>query len=911
MSSGMSPEEPRRAERPSGRDLALRLAAVAVFTALGAYGLASPGSVLAGGAAWLGFLFFAASGWGYLVARAIRTSDVDLGLRIAWGLAAFLAVAGVLLAFGTAARASMRFLLALGWAGAAWREWASASPAWRCVHAMCGAARQRPALALLAGALGAVALFRVIAGAASLEHNVWDDDVGYLPLLERLVSIGDLNEPFSFRRMGAYGGQLLLQGLAAARGTTVNVNLIDEGLGFGLVLLLLVGHVRGLPRDANRGGRALPLALVTLLFLLLPDVGNNTASHFTGVLFFLALYRTTALFDRAAHLDGRVAARWLALAALTGAAAGTLRQNYLAVVSFFFFFALASRLATAARAGGWAAAWRAERRFWILAIAIGVVALIPWWIAAFASNHTFLFPFLGGTWNHGLTLKPSALTWAQELGYLAYAAIESEPLAIVAPLALLLLFARDRRASRPLSALFFATVASFLLLVHAFVGSDFASLWRYAFGAGLALTAIFVVEACHLGGDDDGDAEGDSARPVALPALGRWVLLAAVLLQLFVARQRAPQTYVAMAKGIDAALSVGRRGDPVARAERQRYRAMQAAIPAGQPVAVMLDDAAHLDYARNPIANLDTPGYSSLGAPGEQLPSFAGPEAVRRYFTAHGYRYLSFVRPDFSRYFYRRWYWLRELYLDVELFQVMAAYTLDAIESFTALAASAPPLYDHEGLVVVDLGPPTAPPVRLPPEEEPLRRATWLRGFAKATGMEAAWALSPRPGLVFSDGVSGLAFLSDADLAAGPALIPRLEAVAKKPTANDPHGTMPTGTPVRWLHRRLHLRLRADRPMVLTLRGQVRREVTGTRPRLTFSLDGELLASQVVAEDGRFEVQLPLSAAQLAEWSDLYAVFSSVGVPERDSRDLRFARLDFVGWETVVGREAVGGGDAR
>lgn len=898
----MSPEEPRRAERPRGRDLGLRLATVALFTALGAYGLASSGSVLAGGVAWLAFLFFAASGWGHLVVRAIRVDEPDLGLRVAWGLAAFLAVAGVLLAFGTADRASMLALLAAGWAGAAWREGTTGAPAWRCVRVAWEGARQRPALALLASGLGAIALARVIAGAASLEHNVWDDDVGYLPLLERLVALGDLNEPFSFRRMGAYGGQLLLQGLAAARGTTVNVNLIDEGLGFGLVLLLLVGHARTLPSGSGGNGvagtRALPLALVTLLFLLLPDVGNNTASHFTGVVFFLALYRTMAGVDRAAAAQGGEgqALRWLALAALTGAAAGTLRQNYLAVVAGFFAFALLSRLVAAARASGWPAAWRAERRYWIAALLIGVVVLIPWWIAAFSSNRTFLFPFLGGTWNHGLTLKPSALTITQELSYLAYAAIESEPLAIVTPLALLLLFARDRRASRPLSALFFATCASFLLLVHAFVGSDFASLWRYAFGSGLALTAIFVLEACHLGGDV-GDSASEAPRAVEVPALGRWILLAAVLLQLFIARQRAPQTYVAMGREVARALSISGRGDPVARDERARYRAMQAAIPAGQPVAVMLDDAAHLDYRRNSIANLDTPGYSSLGAPGEQLPSFAGPEAVRRYFTAHGYRYLAFVRPDFSRYFYRRWYWLRELYLDVELFQVMAAYTLDAIESFTALAASSPPLYDRDGLVVVELGPPTSPPLHLPPEEEPARRAEWLRMFAKATGMEAAWALSPRPGLVFSDGVSGLAFLSDADLAAGPAAIPRLEAVAKKPSANDPHGTMPTGTPVRWLHRRLHLRLRADRPMVLTLRGQVRREVTGTRPRLTFSLDGELLGSQVVAEDGRFEVVLPLRADQLAEWSDFYAVFSSVGVPERDSRDLRFARLDFVGWD--------------
>jgi hypothetical protein len=864
-------------------DRGLRAAMIAGSAAAAAIGLAMPGSLLLGGCAWLIFLFFACSGWGYLVLRAARVEDGDFGLRASWGAAGAIAVGGVLLALGLADRTALLALLGVGWAGAAWREATTPAPLWQAARGGWQAARQRPALAVLVAALVAAALFRMIGGLVSLERNVWDDDVGYLPLLRRLLQVGDLTEPFSFRRMGAYGGQLLLQGLGAARGTMLNFHLVDKALCFGLTLLLLVGMAR-----RAGGAKALPLALVAITLLMLPDVGNNTASHWSGVMLLVAMYRSMAGADEAAASGDRTKAlRWLALAALTGAAACTLRQNYLAVVAMFFAFALVARLRAAAE-DGWRAAWRAERSWWLIAAGGAALVLLPWWIAAYTSNQTFLFPFLPGTWNHGLTLRPTALTWMQELEFLISSAIESEPLDIVVPLALLLLLTRDRRACRPLAALFFATVASFLLLVHSFVGSDMASLWRYSFASGMALTALLVLEI----------GDGDGARPVQLPLLARWGLLAVLLLQLLDSRPRVPKIYATMARGVREAMAIGRHrgGDPVAVAERARYRAMQAAIPAGQAVAVLLDDAAYLDYARNPIANLDTPGYSSPGGPGAQWPSFVGPEALRRYFVAQGYRYLAFVRPDFSRYFYRRWYWLRELYTDVELFQVMAAYTLDALESFTALAETRRPLHDVDGLVVLDLGERAAGETVAPhpPEAEAHRRGLWTRALADRLNLHGAWALNTRDDVVFDDGFSGLAFITafwQDDVPPAP----RLQDAAT--LAADPNGTIPAGTPVRWMHRRAHLRLRGERDMRLRMSGQVRREVTGTRPRLAVSLDGELVASMVVAEDGTFTVELPVAAAKVREWADLYVVFSSVGVPERDSRELRFARLDGVEWE--------------
>ena len=138
--------------------------------------------------------------------------------------------------------------------------------------------------------------------------------------------------------------------------------------------------------------------------------------------------------------------------------------------------------------------------------------------------------------------------------------------------------------------------------------------------------------------------------------------------------------------------------------------------------------------------------------------------------------------------------------------------------------------------------------------------------------------------MIFADGISGLTFDDlDAD--------PKWYDVYHR----DPEPRR--GVPVRWLHRRGHLRVAGTQDMHLVLRGRVNLASIYTRPRLDVSLDGVLLASVEVNERGEFAVDVVVSAAQLRGWADLYLVFNTIGTPERDVRDLRIARLEHVMWE--------------
>lgn len=864
-----------------GRDRALRAVTVLVVLATGAAGIALPGSVLLGGCAWLVFLVFVLAGWGALVATLVRFGDADFGLAAALGAAGYLAASGVLLAAGALSRPVVLALIGVGAAGFVWSELRRPTALWQRIRGSVGFVRADPPLGALAIVLGALAGVRLIAAVAELHGLPPDDDLAYTAMLKRLLDTGDLIEPFSFRRLGAYGGQTVLQALAAARGTLANIHLVDKGLALAVTLLALLGHAR------QQRTRPLWLALIALLVIILPESAINTASCWTGVLLFFALYRCT--------VRGHAAA-----IGLVAAATCTLRQNFLATVALFIASALMFRLidhqSDRARRASLADRWRTVRRDTAVIAGVAAAALAPWCLAAYASSHTFLFPVVPGTWNRGLSLAPSVTSAWQELADLVVACLEPSPIFVLPILALVAPFATDRRTGRPLTALVVASALGFVFLSHGLVGSDPYNVWRYAFGFVTALVAALVLEfgsdeASQRGSSDPSETSRDkngenvsASSGVVLASLGQWAVLTAIALQIVVDRAAIGKHAAAWFDDIrDAAVQrAGQRS--AARAEHHRYEAMQAAIPAGSAMVVMLDDPWLLDYRRNPIANLDTPGFAS---PGSQLPAFAGAEAMRRYLVAEGYRYAAFVRTDRSRNFFRREFWLSRIFVDIEVFQIMAAYTIDAIENFAELATPARVRYDRDGLVVVDLADAARPDAAAPATGGELaRRTAWVRALAEREHLHDAWTLATRADVRFEDGTGPLRFVDD--------------------SVDDPawyevshaHAPAGRGRPILPLQQRAHLRVRGSGgDMRLVLRAAISRNMVFTHPRLDLSLDGALLASLVADDRGRYALEITVPRAQLgAGWHDLYLTFSTLLDPDRDLRDARAARLEIFEW---------------
>ncbi len=808
------------------------IASLVAVAALSALGLALPAESAPGAAAWMVVLLAAFAGWGSVVARVARVAAPDLGLRIAWGIAGVLAVTGVLVAFRVCSRPVLLAIVAVGLAAFVGSARAASE---RSLAAAVGRLRVRGRAIETAAwvIVGALILLHVTGAVCALERNPWDDDLAYTPLIRRLLDIGDLIEPFSFRRLSAYGGQTVLGALAASRGDLIHVHAMDRGLCFIVVVLLVTGLAR------ERGTSPALTTVIAAVLALVPDNSINTASYWSGAALFLATYRT------ALH------ARW-GLVALVVAASCTLRQNYLSVNAVFLVGIALAEIVRRRRVGepiGVAV------RAWLAPAAIVVAALAPWAYASFDACRTFLYPVIEGTWRRGLSLRPDVMSLADSAGHAAWTLIETAPFVVAPAVVAVLVVARDRRPGAPLTVLFVSSVLGVLALIVGFAGTEPFHLWRYAFAFSLA---TLLAAACEVGARDE---------RVEIPAIGRWILGAALVMQYALQPSAAIERVRATLHAI--------RSHDVDTTAAAPYQALQRAAPAGAPIAVMLDAPAHLDFDRNPIANLDTPGFAS---PDGRMPAFRGAEALRRYLVAHGYPLLAFVRSETSSHFFRRPFWVWRIFHDGDLFTSMSVHAIDMIESFSVLATACRVLHDQDGLVLLDLGAcTTVGPIDDDPRRESVRRAAWMRALVEREGLQASWDLTSRDDVRFESGVSSLTYWH------GHRFVRARSREAMQ------------GRPMRALARRVHVRVRGEGAMLLTLDIELQKPVAFA-PVLHVSLDGVPLLH--VSPDGdRYRLALRFEPGQLdGSWQDLDLVFAGAGVTERDARPLRIAHLVGFGW---------------
>lgn len=171
--------------------------------------------------------------------------------------------------------------------------------------------------------------------------------------------------------------------------------------------------------------------------------------------------------------------------------------------------------------------------------------------------------------------------------------------------------------------------------------------------------------------------------------------------------------------------------------------------------------------------------------------------------------------------------------------------------------------------------------------DEPARRAAFVEALAEREQLTDAWSLNSRDDLLFEDGFGGVMMID-----------PDAPEVAWPDLARS--ATKIRGAAGRWMYRRAHLRVRGAATMHLALRGKMNLKLVATRPRLDVTLDGVLLASAVVDQDGGFVVGASVPAGTRDDWADLYLDFSSVAEPEKEPGDLRVARLDHLDWSRVT-----------
>ncbi|MBX3229657.1 MAG: hypothetical protein KIT84_04920 [Labilithrix sp.] len=622
---------------------------------------------------WSLLVMTAFAGWGGVVAFAVaRDERVDLGLRVAWGASLVCSLGGLLMVPALMNRAAALLLVDAGVLLAIAelvRSRARVRSAGRFVLRF---ARRERRLAVLFAVGALVIAIHYLAGIAEPHTNPYDDDIAYFGFVKKLLATGTVIEPFSFRRLSALGGQTLFVAMVWLRSAAPQANTFDRSICFLLVVLLVLGH-------RSRGRRLSPLVLVATLALLVttPFTGINTASWWSGIAFFLALYRTISW---AANDEGRAPWKNALPLALVAACVTTLRQNYLPVPVFVFAASYGFRL------------WHQRTRralvepLWTAGLTIACLA--PWLVASWQSNRTLLYPIMAGTFNRALALSASDWGFWREVKLNVWTFLEGIPNRAVVFFIVAAAFLREREQRRPLGAYVIGAAGGFFALVHGLNAGDPGNVGRYAVGYVIALVLAVVLAA--------GTTRPRGSR--AQVALG--IVLVASAAHVLHEHANLHRYYNRVFEHVEQLANQSRSREAREPPEAGLYGRLQSTVPAGERLAVLLDEPYHLDWRKNPIWNLDMPGYSSP-APG--MPFFQGSEKLESYLRGTGVRYLAYVRPDHSRYHYRREYWIGILVDEMEIWRAFAPYLIDFMDSLAAITARHKVLFDDRGLVVVDL----------------------------------------------------------------------------------------------------------------------------------------------------------------------------------------------------------------
>ncbi|MFO0664556.1 MAG: hypothetical protein U0174_11430 [Polyangiaceae bacterium] len=647
--------------------------------------------------AW-GLLILAAfGGYGGLIAKLAGgaradggTSELDFGLKSALGAAGLVVFGGVLSLLSLAKGPVLFGLVMIGVALHGMHLARAKTRALISPRALYRLVRRFPARVFALAIVLALIVITYAGGAADTSLNPYDDDVAYSPFVKQLVQAGTLLDPFSFRRMSTLGGQPFFHALVACRLDIVNVNLFERGICAVMIVWLFAGF--GTPRaESSTHSRAVrekpPWTFVTIgavFFLLLKTTTINSASYYSGAALFLALYRSAEFVVPG---PPKQLLRSAIPLVLIGAAACTLRQNYL--VTVVVFQGLVLTRAFGVRVG--------ERRSLFLTVgasfALLVAFILPWSLLLYRSNGTLLWPLMRGTFTQGAAITNASITPSQQLQHLIGIFFTPEPIRTLPVLAFAALFAPAIRGRMHTGA--YAWIAGLLGVVALSVSfslSDTANLGRYYYG--------FMTAAVLFSWRTMGIALRKKAplSRLHLAAAGYFFCLAWQLVNVD-DRIPKPRDLHVKLRDIDEQWNrtIPSEGS---KAVDKTYAALQSHVPPGERILVLVDEPYGFDFSRNPILNLDLPGLSGL-APG--FVSFRGPDALADYFTKNGFRYLALVLPESSVYLYRKEIWFENVYHPEDIWRVYAPYVLDGIENLELVAKSHRELYRGDGMVLVDL----------------------------------------------------------------------------------------------------------------------------------------------------------------------------------------------------------------
>jgi hypothetical protein len=479
-----------------------------------------------------------------------------------------------------------------------------------------------------------VALFMIIVGRYSFAvsffgFNGSDDHHGYMAFPAKMLQTGSLGEdPFNQRRMeSSLGGQYFLHAIILSKTSFKNLHITDNGLGYLILILLLIGFLR-----EKKVNKFLALSVVFLMTVVVSPVLNITASYTAAVVVFLIFRLTYPILEYKSKSVWRNAL----LFALPFSALCALKSTYIVVSVMLFvgcYFIYFRRFGD----------FRFFKKEFILVVLTIFLFLLPWMLSMFASSGTPLYPIFGRGYNataYGISQYTMNFDIYSilRLGFEGFIGLTTFlPLVVIAVVAYSLINVEEKKI---LWLAFFGSLVGVSVLVFLMGGY---SLYYYSFA--YLFSGILFVSCLLLTGNLR------FRRFCNLDSSVIGMVMIVFLSGSFLQKDLSVINNIKYSLDIDSSqLKIGfMNSDLVTENELKQYSDLQKAVPSGEIIMARLDRNFLFDFKRNRIYINDAPGGASL-PPG--IPLKSGGEAMSDYLLSHNIKYLTYSygnEANFSR----------------------------------------------------------------------------------------------------------------------------------------------------------------------------------------------------------------------------------------------------------------------
>lgn len=513
--------------------------------------------------------------------------------------------------------------------------------------------------------------------------NAGDDLQGYFVFPQKMLQTGTMgDDPFSERRLiTSLGGQSFLHTFVLCLLPEEHLNLIDPSIGLLIAAAILLGYLRKTNISNNTA------AFVIIFFAAMPPPKVNITALVIVMPLFIAIYRLMIRQDR----EGPRFQPRAIMISLLAAAICCLKSSFIPTcavfIGMYYLFSLVD--------------CRSQKRKSLLFEFLVVVCLIflflaPWMISMHGSSGTFLYPIFGKGY-HGGSYDEFKSHWEMGLpgamSVLLKYIISIPYLLFLLLAAIYLLYPKTITGSgvkeyRVLLSLAVGSGLGALILVISIQGVD-----RYSFPFMLVATVLLMVNILKQ------TKYREKKKGLNLAVIS-FLLLGAVLLaghHTFWSKKWKNNFYPRLLENIRYAFSESSPGSRSSKKDVSRYINVQRSIPEGEVVLARVTRPSLLDFRRNKIFIMGSPGGSSL-PPG--MPFFKGSDAMVDYLLSKSLRYVAYSYGYDKR---RRKKYLQLRGSSTSWIKTHSEHMLAFYHHMLAISAKRKKLYDDGYTYVLDL----------------------------------------------------------------------------------------------------------------------------------------------------------------------------------------------------------------